>query len=75
MPSGTLTKKMPRQLQSWAMRPPKTGPTMPPIGKMLVNMARALSRSRPKWSATMPDAEGMKAPPPMAWISRKATSM
>ena len=41
VPIGTLTKKMPRQLQSWAMRPPNTGPTMPPMGKMLENMARA----------------------------------
>ena len=26
IPIGTLTKKMPRQLQSWAMSPPNTGP-------------------------------------------------
>ena len=33
-------------------------------------MPTARSRSGPKWSATMPVADGMKAPPPRAWMNR-----
>ena len=39
VPIGTLTRKIPRQDQYVTKMPPSTGPTMPPIGKMLVNMA------------------------------------
>ena len=40
---------------------------IPPIGKMLENRPSARSRSRPNIWATIPVADGMKAPPPMAW--------
>ena len=33
-------------------------------------MPTARSRSGPKWSETMPVADGMKAPPPSAWMNR-----
>jgi len=51
-----------------------TGPIMPPTGRMEVIMPTARSRSRPKWSATMPVAEGMNAPPPSAWMKRGSSS-
>ena len=47
---------------------------MPPIGKMLENSPTARSRFSPKVSVTMPVADGMKAPPPMAWIARSRMS-
>ena len=50
--------------------PPTTGPMIPPIGKMLVNMPIARSRSRPNWSATMPVADGMIAPAARPWNTR-----
>src|ERR1700735_3897681 len=46
------------------------GPMIPPTGRMEVNMPTARSRSAPKWSATIPVADGMKAPPPRAWMNR-----
>ena len=54
--------------------PPMTGPMMPPIGRMEVNMPTARSRSAPKWSDTIPVAEGMNAPPPSAWMNRGISS-
>ncbi len=72
---GKLTKKMPRQSQYCAMRPPNMGPATPPIGKIEENIPSARSRSCPKWSATIPLAEGKNPPPPSDWISRSGMSM
>ena len=47
---------------------------MPPIGKIEVNSPIARSRSGPNWSETMPVADGMNAPPPIACTARSATS-
>ena len=48
---------------------------MPPIGKIEVNMPTARSRCSPKWSDTMPVADGMNAPPPSAWMNRGISSI
>jgi hypothetical protein len=48
---------------------------MPPIGKIEENMPSARSRSGPKWSATIPLAEGRKPAPPTDWRRRSGTSM
>ena len=71
---GMLTRKMPRQDQYVTKIPPRTGPMSPPIGKMLANSPTARSRSLPNRWVTMPVADGMKAPPPMAWIARSTIS-
>jgi hypothetical protein len=44
------------------------------MGKILVNMPMARSRSAPNWSETMPVADGMNAPPPSACSARRVTS-
>ena len=54
--------------------PPMMGPMMPPIGRIEVNMPTARSRSSPKWSETIPVADGMNAPPPRAWVKRGSSS-
>ncbi len=66
IPAGTFTRNMPRQAPWLTNRPPMTGPIAPPIGKIDVNIPIARSRFLPKWSATMPVAEGTIAPPPIA---------
>ena len=73
MPIGTLTRKIQRHDQYVTNTPPRIGPTMPPIGKIQVNSPIARSRSGPNWSETMPVADGMIAPPPIAWTARSAT--
>lgn len=42
--------------------------------KMLANRLTARSRCGPYASATMPAADGTKAPPPMAWTARREMS-
>ena len=74
IPMGTLTRKIPRQDQYVTNTPPSTGPMMPPIGKMLEKRPTARSRSEPKISETIPVADGMKAPPPIAWTARSTMS-
>ena len=74
-PTGTLTKKIHRQDQYVTKTPPMTGPMMPPMAKMLVNRPSARSRARPYWSATIPVAAGISAPPPSDCTARSATSV
>ncbi len=74
MPIGMFTRKMPRQDQYVTNTPPRTGPMIPPIGKMLANSPTARSRSLPNSSVTIPVADGMNAPPPMAWTARSTIS-
>ncbi len=74
IPIGTFTRKIPRQDQYVSTMPPSTGPRMPPIGNTLANRPSARSRLRPNCSATMPVADGMNAPPPIACTARSATS-
>jgi len=73
-PTGTLTRKIPRQDQYVTNTPPSTGPMIPPIGKMLENRPTARSRFWPNIWATIPVADGMKAPPPTAWTARSTMS-
>ena len=74
IPIGTFTRKIPRQDQYVTNTPPSTGPMMPPIGKMLEKRPTARSRSVPKISATIPVADGMRPPPPIAWTARSTIS-
>ncbi len=37
-------------------------------------MPTARSRCSPKWSETIPVADGMNAPPPSAWMNRASSS-
>ena len=47
---------------------------MPPIGKMLVKRPIACARRSANWSLTMPTADGISPPPPIAWSARKTIS-
>ncbi len=73
-PIGTFTKKMPRQDQYVTNRPPKIGPIIEPIGKMLPKSPTALSRDAPKFSTTMLVADGVNPAPPAACTARSAIS-
>jgi hypothetical protein len=66
IPIGTLTKKIPRQDQYATNRPPKIGPIIEPIGKMLPKSPTALSRASPKLSVMIAVADGVKPAPPAA---------
>ena len=71
---GTLTKKIPRQDQYETNRPPKIGPIIEPIGKMLPKSPTALSRASPKFSVMIAVADGVKPAPPAACTARSAIS-
>jgi hypothetical protein len=45
VPIGTLTKKIPRQDKYTTNRPPKIGPIIEPIGKMLAKSSTARGRT------------------------------
>ena len=72
MPIGTLTENIARQLNASMTQPPRFGPMMPPMGKTLVKSPIAVPRFlAPKTSLTIPAADGMNAPPPIACSTRK----
>jgi hypothetical protein len=52
-----------------------TGPAIAPSGKTEVNSPMARSRSDPKWSATIPDADGRIAPAATPCTARAAMSV
>ena len=76
MPTGTLTRKMPRQFQSVVITPPSTGPSAVETPMTAPHMPKATPRSRPRklFPSSASDVAKMIAPP-TPWPLRDAMSI
>ena len=65
MPIGTLTRKMPRQLQSVVITPPSTGPSAVDTPVIAPHTPNATPRSRPRklFPSSASEVANMIAPP------------
>ena len=75
-PIGTLTRKMPRQLQSVVMIPPRTGPSAVDTPMTAPQTPNATPRSRPRklLPSSASDVANMIAPP-TPWALRDTISI